>query len=169
MAALLPEPFLFLLHGSYRLCGRSGPRRTIPFPIAGSCCPPPAAPLPRPRPDVRAAVKERAMRRRAKFANIPRRRTGTSRPQDRTPAHSPAFRRPGPRRSREECVRDWTPVQLQEVPAAGRVLPVLRPRAGVLLRGVQRELPEREAARGAVGGPLPSEGFFCRRNLKSGD
>ena len=126
---------------------------------------PAAAPLPQPRPGARAASKERAMRRWAKF------RRPTPAPHPNEPAAGTElpcivrhFRvRVHPARERDgvrQGVRDGAPVQLQAVPAASRSLPVLQPRAGVLLQGVQRALPEREATRGA--GALPAHGEGTR-------
>ena len=58
----------------------------------------------------------------------------------------------------KDGVRDRTPVQLQAVPSAGRSLPVVRPRTGLLLQGVQRAVEGREAARGAATLPAHGEG-----------
>ena len=60
----------------------------------------------------------------------------------------------------KDGVRDRTPVQLQAVPSAGRSLPVVRPRTGLLLQGVQRAVEGREAARGAA--TLPGHGEGAR-------
>ena len=170
-AAASDDPLLRRVSRIDRGCAAALPE-SFSVPIVGSCRPCWPRRLCRGPGRMLGRHRERAMRCRAEFANNPRA------PHPNEPVagtellcivrHFRVRVHPAPE---TDGARDGTPVQLQAVPAAGRPLPVLRPRACVLLPGLQRAVPEREAARGAQAlpahGERPRDGPSSRRSARS--